>query len=180
MICRHLEWDPYLGLPLHSCHRDAQEKDDCDGANDTDVIHLICHDGIHTLWDGTKQTENLCMERQWPGRARDATMHPRHHSINVLYCNKVPSYFIANCKYRYPISVQNRGEEKKTRACECNSGNKVREINNLTFRKLWFDFMQLTAGAMKCLRIQNDCDVPLSETKGYPLGYIRQGHGYNT
>lgn len=40
----------YLGFPFHSCHRDAQEKDDCDGANNSDIVHFIGHEGICTLW----------------------------------------------------------------------------------------------------------------------------------
>lgn len=40
---------PYFGLPLHSCHRDAQEKDDRDGANDPDIVDIVCHNGICTL-----------------------------------------------------------------------------------------------------------------------------------
>lgn len=47
----------YFGLPLHSCHRDAQEKDDCYGADDSDVVDIVRHDGICTLSEtkGTTQ-----------------------------------------------------------------------------------------------------------------------------
>lgn len=46
----------YLGLPFHSCHRDAQEKDYCDGADDSDIVDFICHDGIYTLRDKTRSS----------------------------------------------------------------------------------------------------------------------------
>lgn len=44
----------YLGLPLHSCHGDTQEKDHCDGADDSDVIDLIGHEGICALRDNAR------------------------------------------------------------------------------------------------------------------------------
>lgn len=44
----------YLGLPFHPCHRDAQEKDHCDGADDSDIVDFIRHDGIYTLGDSTR------------------------------------------------------------------------------------------------------------------------------
>lgn len=40
---------PYLGLPLHPGHRDSQQQDDRDGADDADVVDLIRHDGIYAL-----------------------------------------------------------------------------------------------------------------------------------
>lgn len=44
----------YLGLPFHSCHRDAQKKNYCDGSDDSGIICLIQHDGIYTLRDITR------------------------------------------------------------------------------------------------------------------------------
>lgn len=52
----------YLGLPLHPGHRDSQQQDDRDGADDADVVDLIRHDGVYALqhrkW--TKNTLELC------------------------------------------------------------------------------------------------------------------------
>ena len=44
------ERSPNLGLPLHSCHRDAKEQDDGDRADDSDVVEFIRHEGVDTLW----------------------------------------------------------------------------------------------------------------------------------
>ena len=44
----------YLGLPFHSCYRDAQEKNYCNGADDSDIIYFIHHEGICTLRDNTR------------------------------------------------------------------------------------------------------------------------------
>lgn len=39
----------YLGLPLHPGHRDSQQQDDCDGADDADVVDWIRHGGVYAL-----------------------------------------------------------------------------------------------------------------------------------
>lgn len=49
----------YFGLPLHSCHRDAQEKDDRDGADDSDVVDIVRHDGIRTLSETQGTTQKI-------------------------------------------------------------------------------------------------------------------------
>lgn len=54
----------YLGFPLHPCHRDAQQEDDCDGADDPDVVYIICHDGICALTDRTRRHQ-----MEWPWTA---------------------------------------------------------------------------------------------------------------
>lgn len=56
----------YFGLPLHSCHRDAQEKDDRDGADDSDVVGIVRHDGICTLSEtqGTTQLNSHRLSQQ--------------------------------------------------------------------------------------------------------------------
>ena len=68
----------YLGLPLHSRHRYAEEKDNGEGANDADVVDFISHEGINTL---ANKTTHLFVEQK-------CNALPVHFIHSPTYCHR--------------------------------------------------------------------------------------------
>lgn len=90
----------YLGLPLHASHRNAEEENDSEGADNADVVKFICHKGIYTLLSkttGSMLNKNPVSYFIHFIKNKERTKYVLHDPVN--YCNTNPLVTVSICAF---------------------------------------------------------------------------------